>query len=518
MLADALTLEDTMKTLSSTLSRMALIVSPVFVACGPASPKPDGTPDDTTPTVAEDTEDTEAGTDTGEVPDDSTETSIKPETLPELDTSPPPSPPESPVSELSWRVNSDVATIIEITFTLTEDTDEVWLAWTTDARYQATSPVRALAAGEHSEVVLGVPADTELSVSVMATVGEYTTLSEPLSATTGSLPDDLENPGLVDWDQASASADEWLLTSVEVGRSNFFGPYYPVILNRLGEIVWYRQYDDDRLTMFPRVSRDGTHLLVDTTKIYQGRTAELNRLTLDHSQQEVAAPPNWTLTYDVLPDGTILYDESTSGYQFYLSALHPDGTHERLWDCTEWMSTIKTVGYWECMPNTIVWNEASNTILWSMFETSTVIELDLETGEVVRQFGALEGSWDFSPAEAGFNLQHFPSYTDAGTLIVSTHGASSPGQHQYAREYELDDATGTLEEIWRFENDLGYYAEYAGEAKRLPNGNTLVGFGTDGAILEVDAAGEVVWGVEWPGKLVGQATLVEDIYTLNQGW
>ena len=505
-----------MSATTRTPALLALLFSTVLSGCAEPDDKASPSADDT---AAPDTTDTG----TAEVVDTDTDTGTGVvDTAPPEDTAPPidtdtGEPPVSPVSAVSARINDHVVTLVEVTFTLDAPADSVQIGWVTDKRGHGTTPARALEAGEHTEVVLGVGADTSLSVTVLSTVGDNTFTADGVKVTTGSLPSDLEAPALVTWDK-SVSQDSWLLTSVEVGRNNFFGPYYAVIVDRSGEIIWYREHEDNRLTMFPRVSRDGTHVLVDTTSIYVGGTAELHKLTLDHRQQEASAPPLWTLTYDVLPDGTMLYDENPRGNQFYLSALYPDGTSEQLWDCTAWMETIQTVNFWDCMPNTITWNEDTNTVLWSMFETSTVIELDLDTMEVIRQFGAMDGSWEFSPADAGFNLQHFPSYTDDGTLIVSTHQVSGPGRRQYAREYALDDATQTLEQIWSFENDLGYYAQYAGEAKRLPDGNTLVGFGTAGALLEVDPAGEVLWGVEWPGKLIGQATVVEDLYALNEGW
>jgi hypothetical protein len=427
-------------------------------------------------------------------------------------------PTTSPVSEVSWQVHDRVATVIEVDFTLDRDA-EAWIAWTIDGEEAGASPPESLSAGEHRQVILGVPEETTLRFVIHTDEGGVALESAATEATTGSLPSDLVPPNLVDGDPSLAGDERWLLTSVEVGSYNFYGPYYPVILDRAGNIVWYREYEDNRLVFFPRVARDGGSLLVDSTTIYTfgGEQPRLYHLTLDMRQEDELPMSDDSLPYDLLPDGTLLYNENTSSSQIYLTARYPDGSTERIWDCKAWMSAIKNVGYWDCMPNTITWNEDTNTVIWSMFQTSTVVELDLKTGEVLRQLGALPGSYTFSPPDAGFNLQHFPNYTADGTLIVSTHGVSG-GRSQWAREYTVDDSTRTLTQVWSYQNDLGYYAEYAGEAKRLETGNTLVGFGTDGGILEITADGQTAWGVRWPGKLVGQATLLDDLYALNRGW
>lgn len=428
----------------------------------------------------------------------------------------------SPVSAVSWALHPDIATLIEVQFTLDASAEEVWLAWTTDGSSWSTSPARSLDAGEHSEVILGLPSETALRLEVRAVRDGVESASEALDALTGPLPADLREPIFLGWDEKDASPEGFLYTSVEVGGRNFFGPYYPVILNREGQIVWYYPWDDYRLSMLPRVAPGGTHVMVDKSTIYVGGTPELLELTLDRRMERATTLPSWGLAYDKLPDGSVLYEEGTTSTQSYLTRIAPDGSAERIWDCKAWMSRIQNVGYWDCKPNSILWYPDTDTALWSMFETSTVVEIDMSSGEVVRQFGQLPGSWDFDPPDAGMELQHFPNYTEDGTLIISTHalrtGGGAGAREQWVREYSLDEAEETLTQIWSYQNDLGYYAEYAGEAKRLSSGNTLMGLGTDGAILEVTPDGDVVWGVEWPNKLLGQATLIDDLYALNEGW
>ena len=66
-----------------------------------------------------------------------------------------------------------------------------------------------------------------------------------------------------------------------------------------------------------------------------------------------------------------------------------------------------------------------------------------------------------------------------------------------------------------------YYAEYAGECFRLANQNTLIGYGVDGALVEVTHDQEMAWELAWDrspnSHLIGHMTLTDDLYPWNEG-
>ncbi len=388
---------------------------------------------------------------------------------------------------------------------------DTWLSWTVDGQGR-TSPVVARGEGPAEEVVLGVPAETRLDLvlHVVDAGGERTT---PLGEVrTGALPELLSDALLGQVDPARHRGEPFLLTSVDVGRLPFFGPCFAVILDLEGRVVWYRKTSDNRLTWQPRVSRRGGYLLVDAANVYNGSTPEVVRTTLDHRQVEALRLPMWGTSYDELDDGSILYEEARTGTEFHLSRLAPDGTTERLWSCWPWMS-VWSATFWDCAPNTVQWNADRGTVLWSMFQTSTVVELSLE-GEILAEYGEYPGGHAFVPPSSAFELQHFPNFTADGTLIASTHSVDET--EQWAREYRIDDRDGTLTEIWSARSDE--WAEYAGQAQKLPSGNVLWEIGTTGLLRELAPDGDIVWEASWPGHLVGNLTPIVDLYALNAGW
>ena len=161
--------------------------------------------------------------------------------------------------------------------------------------------------------------------------------------------------------------------------------------------------------------------------------------------------------------------------------------------------------------------EATDSILFSLYGSATVVEIDRQTGAVLHQYGQAEGSYTFDDPAQGFDMQHFPSYTVEGTLLVHSHVPTDTSQ-QRAFEYAIDHDSEQLHLVWEFGEGYPEYATYAGEAVRLENGNTLINYGSDGGIREVTAGGEVAWEARMPEHyLIGHSTLIDSLYELAEG-
>lgn len=418
---------------------------------------------------------------------------------------------------LTLTVHPEVSTLLVASWPQTAAVDEAWIEFSFEGQSLRT-PAEPLRVGPQEQVLLGIPAATAVKARLFVVHGGETLQSEEASGTTGSLPADLVVPTLVKAATSAASPQPWALTAVDVGGYNFYGPFYVVILDRLGRVVWYESVDDSRLTWQPRPSLDGTHLVYEASTYYvfdSGVLPSIKRMTLDGAYEEETFIEGMGLAWSELSDGSFLFDHAESGYEYHLERLYPDGERDRLWSCYPWMSAYDR-GYWACAPNAIVVDPVRNTALYSMFQTSTVVELDIETGERLRHFGQIADGYAFDPSTSVFDLQHYPNWTPGGTLLASTHQRGAPNR-QFIREYEVDEGAQTLRMISSVELPVGYYAQYAGGAIRLANGNTMVTVGTDGAVLELDPSGEIAWELDWAGHLVGNVLLLDDLYALNQG-
>lgn len=416
-------------------------------------------------------------------------------------------------SAFSAAPHAEVATLLQVAWTQ-EVGGPTWVEYAWGDQVGSTPPVTR-EPGDAGATLLGIPGDTEVTWTVAVEVDGVPTRSQAQVAATGSVPYTLPEPALVTWDPALASPEPWVLGSVDASRDSWYsGPYWVFIADREGRIVWYREIPDYRATMWPRVSRDGTALVFEENAMLSTdptRTSTLTWMTLDGTVGRQETLPDLGYTWDELDDGTLLYDHITDFVDVGLNHLASDGTLTEIWSCTDWLTAGPPT---DCYTNTVRWSQERDTVLWSMYDANTVVELDRATGQVLWTLGDL-GTWAVDPPSSAPVLQHYPGWTPEGTLLLSTHCQDEPGQR--IREFAQDEAGQVFREVWTWgDGDLPYYSTYSGEAQRLANGNTLINYGTDGAIQEVTPDGQVAWEVAWPGSyLLGHNTLVGDLYALG---
>jgi hypothetical protein len=101
-----------------------------------------------------------------------------------------------------------------------------------------------------------------------------------------------------------------------------------------------------------------------------------------------------------------------------------------------------------------------------------------------------------------------------GILLFNNGGESGGGVGVPSRvlEYEMDEASRSATLVWEY--DSGSLNSMAfGDAKRLPNGNTLVVFSTSGTIREVSPEGELLREIAYPmGSAVGYVEWRSSLY------
>lgn len=430
------------------------------------------------------------------------------------------------ISGFALDVDPALPLLLHATFTDPGGSD-AWVEYRFEGDEWLVAPT--IARGE--AVVLGIPELTPVEARAAAVVGGTTVYSRIGSQTTGPLPPFVLRPVNSVRDAALMSPEGYALVSLATGNSTFEDPYVVEIFDRSGRVVWFHQVPDGLVSLYPSVARDGRHLWFDAENIFHlaSGTPHLTELTLDGRWRIDLPVPDAGQAFGEGPDDSYFYEVRSARHG--VARIDSTGAVEQVWDCDRFLRSIGRSPA-ECLLNTTNWDEGRGTVLASQFETSTVFEVEVATGEVLRQFGELqEGApYAFDPPEAGFAYQHWPHWTPEGTLMVSTHvtcgggpGCTSTGLvgTQVAAEYAVDDVTSTLTRIWSHES-TDVWATQAGEAYRLPNGNLIQGYGQDGVVREYAPGGQVAWQVAWPRdsggyRLVGHLSLVSDLYALNQG-
>ena len=416
-------------------------------------------------------------------------------------------------------LDDDLETIVHAHWVLGEEYKRTWVEFSFDSGEWLSTPPQPGTAGEHDDILLGIPTDVDVDVRLVVESDKVEVVADD-SITTGKLPEEIPEPLFIDWDETRTFEANWILVTIAASPT-FEGPYFAQIIDRRGRVVWWQEVPDGLTAFYNGVALDGTHLWFDASIYFDGGTeARFIRMTLDGEYYEEIDAPNYLLGVDELADGSFVY-QAVEGDVYSMNIT--DGDDDQLvWNCSEYMADIGVdAGGGECASNTVVWDAERNTAFYSIFPIDTVIEVDLDDGTVLKQFGQITAGdpWTFDPPESVVDYQHYVNWTPDGTILASTHQLKEPG-FQAANEYAVDEANKTLTVVWQYKtNDR--YATHTGEAHRLENGNTFMGFGTDGALQEL-ADKDVVWEVEWPfegGGLhhLGHAEPVTDLYAINRG-
>jgi outer membrane protein assembly factor BamB len=142
-------------------------------------------------------------------------------------------------------------------------------------------------------------------------------------------------------------------------------------------------------------------------------------------------------------------------------------------------------------------------ILVSCRSMDTIIKIDRSTGDTIWQLGGKNSDFTFAgdpDHPDGFSRQHDCRRLDNGNLTVFDSGNFHDIPHSRAVEYELDMNNMTATMVWQYRDDPDAFAPIVGNAQRLPNGNTMVGWGgTNPFAAEVRPDGKKVWEIAMPG-------------------
>ncbi|MEQ1566533.1 MAG: hypothetical protein ABMA64_12900 [Myxococcota bacterium] len=428
---------------------------------------------------------------------------------------PEPTPPvvEEPfgLSGYTSRLHATFPTLVYAGWTQV-GTDTVRVEYATDEGWRS-APASERGPGAHEQVLLGLPYDTVVRWRLVGE-GSGVTSAEQVAVTGSGAGVPVAT--VATSDPARVDPTEFFLVGLAQGNA-YRDEWWTLIVDRAGRPVWALPSPAGRTSRQARIGRDGRSLYLDRSSFFplldQGAQSTIEELTLEGDVLHTFAAPGLHHPFVDLPGGDVAYGRSIDWSQGSyvdeaLTVVHRDGSTEDLWSCAAFLASIGWVD--GCMSNTLNYDPASDTFLFSFFTSETVFEIGGD-GSTARWFGHVPGAWTFDPPESAFWWQHGAHYTDAGTLLLSSDDAADATE-TVVREYALDD--GVLREVWSFGVGQGVYGWQMGEAVRLPSGTTLHNYGRQARLREVTPEGEVVWDLTWASTGVGHSLPVPDLYAL----
>jgi hypothetical protein len=179
--------------------------------------------------------------------------------------------------------------------------------------------------------------------------------------------------------------------------------------------------------------------------------------------------------------------------------------------------------------------DRDGNLLLSSRSLNEVTKISRATGEVLWRLGGKRNEFEFRDGAAEFSRQHSARVVGEGRLLLYDNGTFRSPPVSRAVEYEIDEVRKTVKQVWEFRHPSDVFGAFSGSVQRLPNGNTLIGWGsTVPTVTEVDARGDVVYELtfdpgifsyrafrfDWPPMQYADATLTPG--TLNTaittGW
>ncbi len=371
----------------------------------------------------------------------------------------------------------------------------------------------------HAGTLLGMPPETEVAWR-STTVDEdgVETVCEG-TVTTGALDPDLPYLSL-DVDQPGQDPDTRWFAGTMVDSN--FDDALLFLVDRAGDWLWWRKMEKGQAilqfeptpdetgeffyTRFDpdRVEDIGAAYRLKTTGVRDG---EGQRLVMGH--HFVFMHPDGTVAYSAA-DKRDWTDPSTGEVIRVagddLVEVSPDGEQTTLYSSWDHLPVEET-SYWSIPfypdaedwthANAVTYSEERDSYLLSFANLATVVEIDRETGEPLRTFRGdaepLEGAYTVEGAATPFRHQHDPRWTEDGTLLMT-----SLDPWSRVVEYEVDDASRTLREVWSCGAEEQDYVYVLGNARRLPNGNTFQGASVLSFLREWSPDCEELWKLRGP--------------------
>ena len=150
--------------------------------------------------------------------------------------------------------------------------------------------------------------------------------------------------------------------------------------------------------------------------------------------------------------------------------------------------TTQTVDY---VHGNAVERDYDGNILISSRNLSEITKINRQTGEIIWRLGGKRNQFTFTNNDPNL-YQHDIRRLPNGHVTLFDNGPTrSPVEYSRAVEFDLDEENKVATSVWEYRNSPDIFSEAMGSAQRLPNGNTLVGWGSTGnpAITEVKPDG-----------------------------
>ena len=106
-----------------------------------------------------------------------------------------------------------------------------------------------------------------------------------------------------------------------------------------------------------------------------------------------------------------------------------------------------------------------------------VTKINRQTGDIIWRLGGRKNNFQFAAGADMFSMQHDAKRLPNGNLSLFDNAVPALGSPSRGMEYRLDEVKKQVEKVAEFHNNPEVQSPAQGNMQRLPNGNTLIGWG-----------------------------------------
>lgn len=298
-------------------------------------------------------------------------------------------------------------------------------------------------------------------------------------------------------------------------------PYSPylLILDNLGYPVKYKKMDypcadfkaqkNNMFTYYDFFKQkfyliDTTFAVLDSFYCGNGYTTDVHEILLNTDNKHA-----YLLSYDPqsVDMSKIVSGGDTSAVVIGLVIQEIDENKNVIFQWRSWDNFQITDAHHEnmqskmidCVHGNAIDLDYDGNILLSSRHLDEITKINRQTGQIIWRFGGKNNQFNFTNDPDKFYYQHSIRKTSNGNYILFDNGNFHNPPYSRAVEYQIDEVKKTARLVWQFRNSPDEFSFAMGNVKRLPNGNTTIGWGTGTpAFSEVRPNGFKVFELELP--------------------
>ncbi|HPS64499.1 MAG TPA: aryl-sulfate sulfotransferase [Ignavibacteria bacterium] len=323
-------------------------------------------------------------------------------------------------------------------------------------------------------------------------------------------------PPLVITDNGNTSPGEIFISNFNNSSTT---PSFLMILGNSGNAVFsrelpYRGYDfkkQDRVNLLSYYEEslhgylclDSNYNITDTFFCGNGYSTDLHEFRL---MEDGSA---WLLCYDneYVDMSKIVPGGYTNAVVTGLVVQHVDKNknvvfqwrswdHFQITDATHENLALISIDY---VHGNAIEIDNDNNIMISSRHLDEITKINTQTGNIIWRLGGKNNQFIFTNDTLQFSHQHAIRRLANGHIIMFDNGNYHTPPFSRAVEYNLDELNKTCTKTWEYRHNPSISAFAMGNAQRLPNGNTMIGWGSASTTLtEVDSTGQILYELDLP--------------------